>query len=295
MSRWAQHDGIHGARLLVVMAGAFAFVATLPATAPAQNDEPAARDPFVIATAKVRPSVAAVGSYDRKDTPTVRYYGTGFVVGGGNIVATNAHVVEALRQTNRLATMRVFFPDDSEVIGRDARLLGEDRLHDVAVLRFDGPPVQPLELRSTDRGHPPQGSAVGIIGYPVGLLLGLVPAVHGGRLSAVVPAVLPLPKGAKMTPELAEVIKNPYKIYQLDIVALPGNSGSPLFDAHTGQVLGILNKVLGNRTREHLIESPTGISYAVPGKWIEELIIRSLIEEKKNQQSHEDRGQATRR
>ena len=293
MRRWLQRPRLGSAVLAVAVAVTACVLAAPPAQA--QDNEPAARDPFVIVTAKVRPSVAAIGSYDRKDIPTVRYFGTGFVVGDGNFVATNHHVVEALRQTNRLAMLRVFFPDDSEVVGRPAKVLGEDRMHDVAVLRFDGPAVPALGLRASERGYPPQGSAVGIIGYPIGLTLGLVPAVHGGKLAAVVPAVLPLPKGAKLNPDLIEAIKNPYKIYQLDIVAMPGNSGSPLFDAHSGLVLGIINKVLGSRTREHLIESPTGISYAVPSQWIEELLIRSLIEDQKNREPHDDRGQATRR
>lgn len=290
------HASIFSLRRLGLATSLFAVLAVgAPGEAWAQEAPSADPDPFVAVTAKIRPSVAAIGSYHRKDTPTVKYAGTGFVVGDGNLAATNWHVVEAVRRHGQIENLRVFFPGDTTVAGRPAKVLKEDRLHDVAVVRFDGPPMRPLTLRSTRLPHPPQGLAVGIIGYPVGLKLGLVPAVHGGRLAAVVPAVLPLPKGAKLKPQLVEAIDNPYQVYQLDIVAMPGNSGSPLFDARTGQVIGIINKVLGSRTREHLIEHPTGISYAVPGRWVEEMVIRSLIEAKKQKPSTPANGAATRR
>jgi S1-C subfamily serine protease len=110
--------------------------------------------------------------------------------------------------------------------------------------------------------------------------LGLVPAVHRGVVAAVVPAVLPLPRGAKLTPELAEAIRRPYHLYQLDLTSFPGNSGSPLFDGGNGRVLGIINKTLATRTREHLLSEPSGITYAVPAKWIQELLIQTGVSAK---------------
>jgi S1-C subfamily serine protease len=180
--------------------------------------------------------------------------------------------------------LRVFYPDDGGVRGRAAMLIAEDAFHDVAILRMVGTPLPSLDLAPDTQGDPPQGRGIALMGYPLGFRLGLVPTVHKGVVAAVVPAVQPLPAGAKLTPELVEAIDKPFKLYQLDIVAFPGNSGSPLFDARNGQVLGIINKVLGNKTREHLIENPSGISYAVPARWIHEAVIRAAIsaEEKRN-------------
>lgn len=233
----------------------------------------AGADPFAHVVAGVRPCIVAVGSYHWKDKPTAVYVGTGFVIHDGYTVVTNAHVVDALRRNNRLGFIRVFFPDDDPVNGHKATVMGHDRFHDLSILRFEGPraPVLRLELDS----RLAQGESVGIMGYPIGISLGLVPAVHRGVVAAVVPAVLPLPKGASLTPQLAEAIRRPYNLYQLDLVVFPGNSGSPLFDAQTGRVFGIINKTLAGKTREHLLEKPSGIAYAVPSRWIHELLMRS--------------------
>lgn len=247
---------------------------TVPMTAP--TTQPAASpgalpDPFVHAVANIRPSVVGVGSYYFKDTPTVQYSGTGFVVGDGLTIVTNQHVVEAVRQRDRMMQLRVYFPDGKTIDGRRATVVAEDRFHDVALLRMEGAPAAAVTLNLDE---PAQGQSIGILGYPIGLRLGLVPAAHRGVVAAVVPAVLPLPTGVKLTPELAEAFKNPYNLYQLDMVVYPGNSGSPLFDAHDGRVIGIINKTLATKTREHLLTDPSGISYAVPIRWVHELLVR---------------------
>ena len=227
---------------------------------------------FVGVVKQMRKSVVAVGSYLRTDKPTIRYYGTGFVVDDGKKVITNAHVVDALRRTNRLGHVRVFFPDGDAVRGRVAKVLAEDAFHDVALLSFEGQAAPIVKLSAVV--DPPQGRGVGILGFPIGTRLGLVPAVHKGVVAAVAPAVPPLPTGAKLTPQIAAAIKKKYNLYQLDIVAFPGNSGSPLFDARNGIVLGVINMTIATKTREHLFDKPSGIAYAVPVRWIHEIIRR---------------------
>jgi S1-C subfamily serine protease len=63
-----------------------------------------------------------------------------------------------------------------------------------------------------------------------------------------------------------------YELFQLDATAYPGNSGGPLLDADTGQVLGIVNMVLVKGGRESALSNPTGISYAVPVRHLHELL-----------------------
>lgn len=267
-------------RFSVVWMGVFTFTALLTAAwwmqSASTHAQPVAgrvADPFVTATREIRPSVVAVGSYLRTDTPTVKYFGTGFVIDDGLTVVTNAHVVAALRQHDRLDQLRVFFPDTRDVDGREAKVVIEDAYHDVAIIRFGGRPAPVVRLAPPV--DPEQGTNVGILGYPIGTRLGLVPAVHQGVVGAIVPAVLPLPVGVKMTPELQAALKNPYNLYQLDMVAFPGNSGSPLFDGRDGSVIGIINMTLATKTREHLFDKPTGIAYAVPVRWIHDLLRRS--------------------
>jgi S1-C subfamily serine protease len=245
----------------------------LAGTAAAQGPD---GDPFVAAVARVRPAVLAVGTYCLQDAPAARYVGTGFVIDDGRTVVTNAHNVEAVRQQDRLAHMAVYAPDSRPSDGRRVAVTAEDRFHDIALLRFEGPPLPALMVDA--QTVPRQGQAVGIVGYPIGMSLGVVPAAHKGVVAAVVPAVRPLPEGAVLTPELARAIREPYLLYQLDLVVFPGNSGSPMFDADSGVVLGVINKTLATRTREHLLTDPSGIAYAVEARWVHQLLLRSRSE-----------------
>ena len=249
-------------------------ILTWAAAHPALAESPPL-DPFVASSAIVRPSVVAIGSYHFKDKPTVQYFGTGFVIQDGLTVATNAHVIDSVRKKERLEHLRVFLPDGGVVQGRAATVWAEDGVHDVALLKIEGAPVAAVDL--DDDAPVIAGQSVGVLGYPIGLRLGLVPAVHRGVIAAVVPAVLPLPRGARMNPDLADALKHPYDLYQLDLTVYPGNSGSPLYDARDGRVIGIINKTLATGTREHLLDKPSGISYAVPARWIKELIIRGSL------------------
>ncbi len=264
-------------RALVVVASLAAAV--LGGLVLAQDRGEIASDPsdaFVNHAAALRLGIVAVGAYKENELPSIRYYGTGFIVGDGLTIATNAHVVNGVRETEKsLDDLRVFFVDGRDNRGQPARVIQEDAFHDVALLRFEGPAGRAVSL---DSDLPRQGREIGVMGYPVGTVLGLVPALHKGVIAAVVPAVLPLPRGAKLTPELVAAIRNPYDIYQLDITVLPGNSGSPVFDARSGRVIAIVNKALGDKTREHLIERPTGIGYAVPAIWIAALLAKDAAE-----------------
>ena len=49
-------------------------------------------------------------------------------------------------------------------------------------------------------------------------------------------------------------------VLQLDATAYPGNSGSPVYDQSTGQVLGVINSVLVKANKEAAIDKPSGIS-----------------------------------
>ena len=71
---------------------------------------------------------------------------------------------------------------------------------------------------------------------------------------------------------LKQLQKTPFKIFQLDGTAYPGNSGSPLYDPDSGVVYGIINMVMIKGLKETAITHPSGISYAIPASYIRDLL-----------------------
>jgi len=63
-----------------------------------------------------------------------------------------------------------------------------------------------------------------------------------------------------------------FDIFQLDATAYPGNSGSPLFDVDTGEVIGVISMVLIKGTKESALSQPSGITYAVPSNFLLDIL-----------------------
>jgi S1-C subfamily serine protease len=58
----------------------------------------------------------------------------------------------------------------------------------------------------------------------------------------------------------------------LDATAYPGNSGSPVFDVDTGEVIGIINMVFIKGSKEAALSQPSGITYAIPSIHLKDLL-----------------------
>ena len=219
---------------------------------------------------RVRPGIVGVGTYLGTASPSVRLRGTGFVVAGGRYAITNAHVLPEVSQLKRGEQLAVFVGTGKAAQKRVAARIGVDTEHDVALLKFKGPPVRSLQLDSKHRVR--EGEYYAFTGFPIGMVLGLHPVTHTGIVSAVTPVVIPQLNARLLSSKVIRRLQDPYLVYQLDATAYPGNSGSPLYSQASGAVVGVINKVLIKETKETVIQRPSGITYAIPIKYAEALL-----------------------
>ncbi|NAZ35319.1 trypsin-like serine protease [Rubellimicrobium sp. CFH 75288] len=157
--------------------------------------------------------------------------GSGFIWDGNGHVVTNAHVI-------RGATAAVVTLADGRSF--DARLVGRDERHDLAVLRIRGsdlPPPLPLA--------PPEPPEVGARVLAIGNPFGLDWTLTTGIVSAL-DREIPGRGGTSIR-----------GVIQTDAAINPGNSGGPLLDS-AGRIIGV----------NTAIYSPSGgsagIGFAVP-------------------------------
>ena len=219
----------------------------------------------------LRQSVLPVGTFNPLNSPRFTFRGSGFVVGDGGLFLTNAHVLPdaSLAPAGQLAVL-VMRPDGARET-RSATLLRVDRAHDLALLKLDGPPLPALALAAA--GGVQEGLEVVLVGFPIGGALGFAPVIHRGIVSSLTTIALPAPTAQQLPARtVAKLREGAFPVYQLDATAYPGNSGGPLVDAKTGQVVGVVNMVLVRGTRESALSNPTGITYAIPVEFALDLL-----------------------
>ncbi len=234
----------------------FGLAARLGAAGPpavAQDVARARQTAIVSAAARLAPAVVSVNVLRRErrlpadpfdqffmprgSEQIVEGYGSGFVVSADGVVITNQHVSQGADQI--VITTRD---------GRDfpAKLLGEDPLTDIAVLKINGSDIRVAPLgKSTDLQI---GEWVVAVGNPFAYLLGNTePTVTAGVVSAVGRNLLP-----------SEGQSGIYVgMIQTDAAINPGNSGGPLANA-LGEVVGVNSNILTPSG------GSVGVGFAIP-------------------------------
>ena len=229
---------------------------------------------LVEAVRKVQPSVVGITTFRVMRPLASHLAGTGFVVGDGRHIVTNAHVIRIDPGKGQQALFALV-RNGSEVDRRTLTVVAEDPAHDLALLRMSGEPLPAVSLRQ-DPELLPEGSSIAVTGFPIGTVLGLYPATQTGIVSARPPNISPQPDSRFL--DAAFVTAPRYEVYQLDMVAYPGHSGSPLYSAKTGEVVGILNATFIKSTREKVITDPSGIAYAIPVGFIRQILLSNGIQ-----------------
>ena len=263
--------------------------------------------PFPDIVESIRPSVVGMGLLaNPRDPLSVVILGTGFLIDDDGGILTNHHVAEAfIGQGDRRVGVRnsvaraVLFVEASgrelpqgygKAVGGfgtvpcpivEITMASEapdvaphyESEPDLAIcrIRVDGLDrmgvPRPKHLPLGDSAKVRAGDEVGIMGFPFGLrLLGeeqelrqMTPITQKGSIAAVLPF---------------SNVQNPHA-FQLDMNINGGSSGSPLFLAETGEIVGV---VFAARVKPHevslprnkgprkvaSIPLPTGFGYAVP-------------------------------
>jgi len=230
-----------------------------------------AADALIETVAKIKPSIVAVGTYQKTRNPSAAFNGTGFVVADGLHVITNAHILPRELSVENKETMIVLVKRAEQVDNRQAQIIAVDHARDLALLQIEGPALPAVTIG--DSASMREGQALAFIGFPVGMALGLYPATHRATLSALVPIARAGITARQLNPSMINRLRDSaYVVFQLDATAYPGNSGSPVFDPVTAHVYGIINSVFIQGTREQAITKPSGITYAIPSAYIQDLL-----------------------
>lgn len=224
--------------------------------------------------ARVKPSIVAVGTFRSTDNPQFSLRGTGFAIGDGSLIATNAHVVGDQGDAGANAApaqwaVQARLGGRTQVL--NAQVVARHPAHDLAVLRLAEGRLPALKVRPSESVR--EGHTVAFSGFPIGGILGFAPVTHRGIVSSITPIALPGANSRQLDARLIRQIRSgSFDIFQLDATAYPGNSGSPLFDPDTGDVIGVISMVLIKSTKESALSQPSGITYAVPSNFLLDIL-----------------------
>src|ERR1035441_8210194 len=161
-----------------------------------------------------------------------RGIGSGIIVSPDGYIVTNAHVVDDATQIRVTLNDRRVFP---------AKLVGVDKLNDLAVIRIDAKNLTSIAWGDSTRLHP--GQTVLAFGSPFGYFQF---SVTRGIVSA-----LNRPNPYSDNP------RKPGDFIQTDAAINPGNSGGPLVDAR-GELIGINTFIITDNG------SFAGAGFAIP-------------------------------
>jgi S1-C subfamily serine protease len=157
--------------------------------------------------------------------------GSGFILDKAGHVLTNYHVVEG---ANRGIEVQL-----SNKHRYAAKVIGSDKVHDLALLQIEAQNLQPVTLADSS------GLSVGQKVYAIGNPFGLAGTMTRGIISSIRSI-----RGAEGAP-IEDAI-------QTDAAINPGNSGGPLLNSR-GEVIGINTMIASNGA-----EQSSGIGFAIP-------------------------------
>lgn len=234
---------------------------------------------------RTSPAVVGIMRFNHNRTVPSSLVGTGFVIHNGRYIITNAHVLNPKGRVKKTKTS--FFALTQDVKSKSdignartkrhrLQLVDTAEAYDLALLTFQEKDVSFPALKIVGAGQvSPAGRAVYSIGFPIGGVLGPFPAVSTGIVSAITPSLSPQMHSSQLDPAFIRAKR--YPLYQLDMTAYPGQSGSPLMDARSGVVVGVVNATKLKESKERVLSDPSGISYAITSAELRTFLLRNGI------------------
>lgn len=221
--------------------------------------------PLIDSIKQISPSVVGIGIHNPTGSPRISLVGTGFAVADGKKIVTNYHVIAATLRTQRNESYVVLAGTGTNVQIIPVINKKTAPAYDLAVLDVETAlPAATLAGAELQ----PAGTEIGFTGFPITTVLGLYPATHRGIISAITPIATPADNSTQLQAAALKRLQQPYMVYQLDATAYPGNSGSPLYNVETAEVIGIINKVFVKSTKEAVLKDPSAITYAIPVQFL---------------------------
>ena len=196
--------------MLMLIAVALAPACNPKATAAPNSEQP----PTTRAASTFQRTPAEIAALSTPSVVSVRTdhsLGTGFVVSGNGLVASNLHVIAG----NSKITVTLADHREYDVV----EIFSGDRQHDLVIMRIEAQKLPALSLGDSDAIHP--GDAIVAIGHP----LGLEDTVSNGLVSAI----------RKLDDDLT--------VLQISAPIAPGSSGGPIFNDR-GEVIGVATAIM---------------------------------------------------
>lgn len=200
--------------------------------------------------------------------------GSGFIISEKGYVCTCAHVV-----SGKQGQLRVSVIGKGEYPHAPSQVILVDNERDIAIIKLPPPPPEKSEeikfipVKLGNSLSIEEGKEVAFCGFPFGGGTGggFTASTTKGIVSAIRPKEID-----------GEIVQH----FQLDAMTMEGNSGAPLFDIETGEIIGIINArfdplMLGNIPQIVVggrpLGFPTNIGFAMPINLVKP-IIRAILE-----------------
>ncbi len=185
---------------------------------------------------------------DRVVQQPVKSIGSGFIISSDGFILTNEHVVGSNAEEIIVAMGN----------GKEykAKLVGKDRVADLALLKIDQKNLPYIRFGDSDRIL--IGEWAIALGNPFGLFIKSQPTVTVGVISAV---------DRDFSPIEGRVYED---MIQTDAAINSGNSGGPLCDAD-GEVIGMNAFIY---TINPKLSGSVGVGFAIPSNHIKKVVVR---------------------